>query len=199
MCICWLNKAKSEKCKEWVASRYFQVPARILRPTKCPSETKPQDVTTCCMPTATLLVRFKHDYKQGNWMNLQKNHVPESLGPEAIIQPLMLSALYTPWRCGGTAPATDKDQWSVSRPGRFTSGKELRYLLNKRLGRLLSPSTFWEEIKLYPLQRFEPKIFRPISCRWRTHYWLGYIYYTCVRVCVYTHDNASKEKDAKKV
>jgi hypothetical protein len=67
-------------------------------------------------------------------------------------------SLTTPWRhIGGTevqlhsflTSALDGGEWSTSRSGRFTPGKETRYLLNRRLGGSQRRSgRFWRKLGL---------------------------------------------------
>jgi hypothetical protein len=70
--------------------------------------------------------------------------------------------------------ALDERESSASglRPGRFTSGKELLYQLNKRLGGPHSRSGRFEEgYNLLPFTGFEPRMLQPTA---QPLYWLRY-------------------------
>jgi hypothetical protein len=60
--------------------------------------------------------------------------------------------------------ALDECQWSTSRPGRFTPGKESWYPLNRRRGGSQSRSGRFEGGKtLFPVPGFEPQIVQPVT------------------------------------
>jgi len=72
---------------------------------------------------------------------------------------------------GGTAPliltsALDGGEWSTSRPGRFSPGKELQYQLYRRLARSQNQEeSLGEEKNLLPVPGFEPRILHPVIPR----------------------------------
>jgi hypothetical protein len=57
--------------------------------------------------------------------------------------------------------ALDRGEWLTPRPGRFTSGKDTRYPLCRRVG---GPKGFYGRVrKISLLQRFDPQIVHPVE------------------------------------
>ena len=60
--------------------------------------------------------------------------------------------------------AVDGGEWWTSRPGRFTSWKELRYPLIRTLGGLQNRSgRYGEEESVFPLPAFDPRTLQPVT------------------------------------
>jgi hypothetical protein len=68
------------------------------------------------------------------------------------------------WRYSSTFSSTsvlDRDGWSTSRPGRFTSGKETQYTLCRRLGGSQGQSGGVQKISTTP--RFDPRTVQSVA------------------------------------